>query len=53
MIEKTGDLREDSIGDDFTPRKVTHVSKDGFTALSKKAIDEKPEIEKSAFEKID
>ncbi len=55
MIEKHGDLRDDSVGDDFTGRKATHVEKDGFTVLNKEAVEalkkEKP-ITKIAFEEI-
>lgn len=55
MIEKHGDLREESIGDDFTNKKATHIEKNGFVVLSKEAVEtlkkEKP-LEKIAFDTL-
>ena len=51
MIEKHGDLNENSVGDDFSNKKVTHVEKDGYKAVNKQALDAEG-VEKTAYEQV-
>ena len=51
MIEKHGDLNEDSVGDDFSNKKVTHVEKDGYRVANKQTLED-AHVEKTAFEQI-
>ena len=56
MITKTGDLREDSVGDFFTNKKATHFEKNGFVAANKSDVEELQAAEpkeKTAFEKLE
>ncbi len=53
---KTGDLREDSVGDFFTNKKATHFEKNGFKVASSSDVEELQAVEgkeKTAFEKLD
>jgi len=52
MQIKTGDLREDSVGDMFTTKKATHAQKDGFIVVNEEELKE-PALEKAAFDKIE